>query len=117
MEDGSCIFCRIIKGEIPGDKVYEDDNFMAIKDINPKLKGHTIIFPKKHFKTFLDVPNSLGNEMIEAVKKTTLKLMDEEKAEGFNIHVNGFEAGGQLGNHVHLHIFPRKKDDGFKTCV
>jgi len=103
-----CIFCKIIKGEIPSEKVYEDDNFLAIKDIEPKVKGHTLLIPKKHFKTFLDVPNTLGNEMLDALKKTSLKLIQENQAESINLAVVGEDVA-----HYHLHILPRKKADGF----
>ena len=113
----NCIFCKIINKEISADIVYEDDNFMGIKDINPQVEGHSILIIKKHFKTMLDVPNSLGSELLEALKKMILKLMDEEKSEGFNLHVNGYEVAGQLVPHAHIHILPRKKDDGFKPCA
>ena len=103
-----CIFCKIVKGEIPCDKVYEDDNFLAIKDMGPKVKGHTLLIPKKHFKTMIDIPSSLGTELFDALKKTTLKLINEEKAESFNLVVVGEDV-----SHAHIHILPRKKNDGF----
>jgi len=104
-----CIFCKIIKKEIPAEEVYEDDNFIAIKDANPKVNGHTLLIPKKHFKTFLDVPSTLGNEMLDALKKTSLKLIQENQAESVNLAVVGEDVA-----HYHLHILPRKKADGFR---
>jgi len=115
MED--CIFCKIVNGEISTNKVYEDDNFIGILDANPKAEGHTLVIPKKHFKTLLDMPDSLGNELVEAVKKVSLKLIDDGKAEGFNVVVNNFSVAGQLVSHLHVHIVPRKKGDGFKLSV
>jgi len=112
-----CIFCKIVNGEVPSEKVYEDENFLAIKDVNPKVEGHTLLIPKKHFKIMLDMPSSLGNEMLDTVKKVALKLMDEEKAEGFNLIMNNYEVAGQIVPHAHVHILPRKKDDGFKVNV
>ena len=112
-----CIFCKIIKGEIESKKVYEDDNFFGILDANPKAEGHTLIMPKQHFKTILDMPNSLGNEMLEAVKKVALDLIQQGKAEGFNLVVNTNKAGGQLVDHVHVHIIPRKEGDGLKMIA
>ena len=112
-----CIFCKIVKGEIESKKVYEDDNFIGVLDVNPKTEGHTLIIPKKHFKTILDMPDSLGNEMLEAIKKVALKMIDEGKAEGFNLIVNTYEIAGQLVPHAHIHILPRKKGDGFKPCA
>jgi len=114
MKTEDCIFCKIVKGEIPSEKVYEDDNFIGILDINPESEGHTLIFPKKHFKTILDTPSSLGNEFFDAIKKVSLKLIEDGKAEGFNIVFNVYELAGQEINHVHAHIIPRKENDGCK---
>jgi len=110
----NCIFCKIVAGEIPSKKVYEDDNFIGFLDINQAVDGKTLVIPKKHYKTLLDMPSSLGNEMLEAVKKVALKLIDEGKAEGFNVLMNNFEVAGQVVPHAHIHILPRKKDDGLK---
>ena len=112
-----CIFCKIVSEEISSEKIYEDDNVIGILDANPKVEGHALIIPKKHFKTLLDIPNSLGNELIEAAKKIALKLIDEEKAEGFNLLMNNFEVAGQVIPHAHIHIIPRKKDDGVKNLI
>lgn len=104
-----CIFCKISKGEIPSEKIYENDNFFSIPDANQKVEGHGLIISKKHFETALDLPASLGMELLDCVKKTALKIMDEEKAEGFNLVQNNFESAGQVVKHFHLHILPRKK--------
>ena len=113
MED--CIFCKISKEEIPCKKVNEDENFLAFLDVNPQVEGHTLIMPKKHFETILDMPSSAGAELLDCVKKTALKLIDETKAEGFNVLNNNFESAGQVVKHVHFHILPRKKGDGFRV--
>jgi len=113
-EDNDCIFCKIVKGEIPSEKVYEDDSFIGFLDIKQTAEGKTILIPKKHFKTILDMPSSLGNEMLDAIKKISLKLIDEGKAEGFNLLVNTYEVAGQVVPHAHIHILPRKKDDGLR---
>jgi len=110
----NCIFCKIVKGEIPSEKVYEDDNFISILDMVPETEGHTLVIPKNHFKTILDLPNSLGNEFLEAIKNTTLKLMDKYKAEGFNIIFNNYKIAGQEVDHVHAHIMLRKQGDGMR---
>jgi len=115
MED--CVFCKIVKKESPAKIVYEDDNFFAIKDANPKTKGHSLVISKKHYKTLLDIPSSLLGEFLETSKKLALKLMNEEKAEGFNLVMNNYEIAGQIVPHVHLHILPRKKGDEFKIGV
>jgi len=114
MAKEECIFCKIVKGEIPAERVYEDDNFIGILDINPEMEGHTLIIPKKHFKTILDTPNSLGNEFLEAIKNVAMKLIKDKKADGFNIIFNVNKIAGQEVDHVHCHIIPRKENDGMK---
>ena len=115
MED--CIFCKIAKGEIDSKKVYEEDNFFGILDISPKADGHTLIVSKKHFKNILDVPSSLGGEMMDAVKKVGLDLINQGKGSGFNVCVNTGEAAGQTVSHFHLHIIPRKEGDELRGIV
>ena len=114
MED--CIFCKIVKSKIFADKIYEKDNFLSFPDVNPLIEGHSLVVSKKHFETFLDLPNTLGQELLDCIKKTSLKLMEKYRAEGFNVISNNFEVAGQIVKHLHFHIFPRKIDDGFKVC-
>ena len=112
MTNQECIFCKIVNGEIESKEVYEDDNFIGILDANPKAPGHTLIISKKHFRNILDMPTTLGNELLEATKKISLKLIKEGKAEGTNILINNEPSAGQLVFHMHAHIIPRKKGDG-----
>jgi len=116
MSSEDCIFCKIAKGKVDS-IIYENDNFFSIQDANPIIKGHSLVISKKHFETILDMPDSLGPELLDCIKKTALKLIDEFKAEGFNLHANTFKVAGQLVNHVHFHIFPRKEGDGFRSCA
>ena len=109
-----CIFCKIVSGEIPSKKVYEDENFMGILDVNPIAEGHTLIIPKKHFTNILEMPSSLGNEFIDAVKRAAVKIMGKCRAEGFNLGINTNESAGQIVFHLHAHVVPRKKGDGIK---
>lgn len=117
MEKSDCIFCKIVKGEIPCEKVFEDDNFIGIFDAKPKASGHTLIIPKNHYNNILDMPESLGNELLSAIKTISLKLIKEGKGEGFNIIMNNFPAAGQVVMHSHVHIIPRKTGDGLKGIV
>jgi histidine triad (HIT) family protein len=109
-----CIFCKIVKGEIPSTKTYESDNFIGILDINPVSENHTLIVPKQHYKTILDLPENLGSELITSIKKVSSKLIEEKKAEGFNIIQSNFEVAQQEVPHLYFHLLPRKKSDGFK---
>ena len=110
-----CIFCRISQGEIKTKKIiYENSNFFSIPDANPITKGHSLVISKKHFKTILDLQNSLGSELIDCIKNTSLKIIKETDSEGFNVINNNFEVAGQAVHHIHFHIIPRKKGDGLK---
>jgi histidine triad (HIT) family protein len=115
MED--CIFCKIVSGEIKSNIIYSDDNFIGFLDVNPKSEGHTLIVSKKHFKTILDMPSSLGTELLDAVKEIGLGLIKQDKAEGFNLIVNNGEVAGQVVHHAHIHIIPRKKGDGLRGLI
>ncbi len=115
--DKDCIFCRVVKGEILSTKVYENDNFIGILDIHPKAYGHTLLIPKSHFKTFLDMPVTLGNEMLEGVKHIGLDLIKQGKGEAFNVFVNNGEIAGQVVMHAHIHVIPRKQGDGLKSMA
>lgn len=110
-----CVFCKIAKGEIDSVKIYENDNFFSVPDANPVVDGHSLVISKKHFKTFLDMPDSLGPELSDCIKKTATILIDKTKAQGFNVVNNNFESAGQVVHHLHFHILPRKK--GGKTPI
>ncbi len=107
-----CVFCKIVRGYIKVRFIYENDSFLSFPDNNPKTIGHSLIIPKKHFETFLDIPSSLGMELIDCIKKTSLKLMQENNCGGFNILNNNFSVAGQVVKHFHVHILPRKNGDG-----
>ena len=114
MKSSNCIFCKIAKKEIPAKIVKESDNFIAFLDNFPKTKGHTLVIPKKHQVTLLDIPNKLGEEMLKMIKDVASKLMDERFGDGFNIGMNNLQCAGQVVMHAHVHIIPRKENDGLK---
>ena len=107
----NCIFCKIVAGEIPAERIWEDEEFMAFADIKPAGEGHTLVVPKKHFNTLMDLNESVSNKYIDAIKKTGEILMKKYNADGFNSVLNNGEAAGQIVHHVHFHILPRKKGD------
>lgn len=109
-----CIFCKIAKREVNSKRIYENENFFSIADQNPIKEGHSLVISKKHFETILDVPDSLGTELLDCIKTTALKLMDKYNCDGFNIVNNTNEVAGQVVKHVHFHIIPRMKNDGLK---
>ena len=107
----NCIFCKIARGEIPCNKIYENDEFFSVLDINPAVKGHSLVISKKHFKTSLELPNTLGPDLLDCIKGTSIKLKEKYGAEGFNIVTNIGKVANQAVYHVHFHILPRKKGD------
>ena len=112
----NCVFCRIAN-ENSEKKIYENLNFFSIFDKNPATDGHSLVISKKHFENILDIPDSLGPELLDCIKNTALILIKEKKANGFNVINNNFKAAGQLVNHVHFHILPRKENDGLKIDI
>ena len=106
-----CIFCSIINGDIPSYKVYEDDRFLAFLDISQAEYGHTLVVPKKHFDTFLDMDDETARDLIVLVKNLAKKIKKSTDACGINILNNNGKAAGQSVNHVHFHIIPRYEND------
>lgn len=103
-----CVFCKIIKGEIPSLKIYEDDSVLAFLDINPDCDGHTLIIPKKHFKDLDDIDIDTLTRINLAAKKVK-KLLEEK------LHCDGISLLQNNGNvqevkHYHLHLKPQYKD-------
>ena len=105
-----CIFCKIAKGEIPCEKIWEDKNFIAFADVHPVAEGHTLIIPKKHFENIFELPSLFGNEPLDTAKEQGLRLVKEKKAEGIKLVQNNGKAAGQEVMHFHLHIIPEKSD-------
>lgn len=107
-----CLFCKIVKGEIKGDMVYEDEKTMALLDIRPRSLGHTFVIPKEHYATLIDLPSDLVGPLFETVKKMAIKVKEASLADGLTIGMNQGKASGQEVDHLHIHIMPRFKDDG-----
>jgi histidine triad (HIT) family protein len=112
MED--CIFCRVIKGELPSSKVYEDDEVLAFLDVNPINKGHVLVISKEHQQFIADLDEKkLGKMMIIANKINKAIRRSEIKTEAVNLLLSDGEVAGQEISHAHLHIIPRFKEDNF----
>lgn len=108
MED--CVFCKIIKGEIPSEKVYEDDEIIAFKDIAPAAPIHILVIPKKHISTLLDVKEE-ENYLIGKIYQTINKIAKDMGIEddGFRVIVNCGENAGQEVMHIHFHMLAGRK--------
>lgn len=112
-----CVFCKIIKKEIPSEIVDESNSFIAIRDIHPKSPGHTLIIPKKHYVTLIDLPNKLGEELLSFTKHVATGLLEDKYGDAFNLIMNNLPAAGQIVMHAHLHIIPRKEKDGLHSLA
>jgi len=104
-----CIFCKIIAGEIPSQKVYEDESVYAFKDINPMAPVHILVVPKEHISTLLDI-NSDNSKVISHIYEVISNIAREYKLEdGFRVVSNCNENGGQTVFHIHFHILGGEK--------
>ncbi len=106
-----CLFCKIINGEIPTNKVYEDDDVLAILDISQAGKGHTLVMPKKHYANLYDCDEETLKKLITTVQKLAVHITTKLDAPGCNILQNNNEAAGQSIPHLHFHIIPRYEGD------
>lgn len=102
MED--CIFCKIIKGEIPSKKIYEDDKVIVIMDINPSVDGHVLVIPKKHVQDYLEMDNELLTHIYSVAKSLGPKLMDKLDVKALSLCINYGDS--QVVKHFHLHLLP-----------
>lgn len=108
MED--CLFCKIVKGEIPSENVYEDEEVLAFKDINPAAPIHILVIPKKHISNLLEVKQEDG-KIISKIYEVINKIAKEQKIEkdGFRVIVNCGKDAGQEVMHLHFHLLAGKK--------
>jgi len=107
-----CIFCQIVSGKIPSKKVYEDEQCIAILDINPAAKGHILLLPKEHYAIMPQMPDKELSHLYSVAKRLSQALLKGLKVSGTNLFVaNGLPAG-QRAQHFILHIIPRKEGDG-----
>lgn len=105
-----CVFCKIIKGEIPSQKVYEDDDILAFKDINPAAPIHILVVPKKHIESLLKLEEA-DYELVGKIQKVINNLAHELgiEEEGFRVIVNCGKDAGQEVMHLHYHLLAGRK--------
>ena len=112
------VFCKIIDGEIPCHKLYEDDDVLAFLDISQVTKGHALVISKKHFDNFLSTPQEIMHKVMDVAQRigqVDIKLLG---ARGVNILSNCYPAAGQSVMHFHVHVIPRYQEgEGFEITM
>ncbi|MBW2990017.1 HIT domain-containing protein [Candidatus Woesearchaeota archaeon] len=106
-----CIICRMVDGEIPVKKVYEDDDVLAILDFNGANPGHAFVIPKKHIPILEQIPNGLAGKLFNVANKISSAIFDSLNVEGTNIFVANGVSAGQMVAHFMINIIPRKNND------
>lgn len=110
-----CIFCKIVDGEVPCHKVYEDDATLAFLDIAPINHGHTLLIPKAHYTDIITTPEEVIVSLARVLPRVAQAVKEGSKADAFNVGVNSGRAAGQIVFHTHLHIIPRFTNDGYRS--
>ena len=107
-----CIFCKIVSGQIPSAKIYEDEIVVAFLDIGPISDGHTLVMPRQHFEKVHNCPPELLGQIWTRLGKIAGAVALAAGADGYNVLCNNGRAAGQVVDHLHFHIVPRKTGDG-----
>ncbi|MBU6310768.1 HIT domain-containing protein [Patescibacteria group bacterium] len=102
-----CIFCKIAAGDIPAEKVFEDERFVAFLDIHPVSPRHTLLIPKQHFRWFYEIPDDLSDGLFRTAKKVARTLKEETGSDYIKLGIVGTDIP-----HVHVHLIPRRIADG-----
>ncbi len=103
MKNESCIFCKIVSGEIPSKKIFEDEHTIAFLDIHPKAPGHTLLIPKDHYPWWTDMPDDLSDHLFHTAKSLGNKLKAEYNADYIRLGIVGTDVA-----HTHIHLIPLK---------
>lgn len=111
-----CVFCKIVAGQIPCTKVYEDERVLAFMDIAPLNKGHFLVIPKEHVETIAEIDPGLYGHMATVLCRIAKAVQAAVKPDGMNIMQLNGKAGNQVVPHVHMHLVPRLENDGLTIC-
>jgi len=115
MNSSDCIFCKIISGQIPSVKVYEDEVVFAFLDIGPVSDGHTLVVPKQHVEKLDTSPPDLLCQVSGRLARIAFAVTSAVKSDGYNVLCNNGRAAGQVVDHLHFHIIPRTVADNVFT--
>lgn len=117
MRDDHCIFCKIVKGEIPSYTIYEDDDFKVILDAGPASRGHSLILPKNHYANLFELDDETAEKVLPLAKKLAARMKEVLGCDGINLLQNNGETAGQTVHHFHVHLIPRYEKDNNKSLL
>ena len=112
MSESSCIFCKIVAGEIPALRVFEDDAVLAFLDVGPLAEGHVLVVPKQHYERLEDMSGDAVAAVTRHLPKLGRAVVKAMSVPGYNVLQNNGKESGQVVPHVHIHIIPRVAADG-----
>ena len=110
-----CVFCKIVSGEIPAQKVFEDTHSLVFLDINPTNEGHCLVIPKKHVIWFHELSSSEAHALIDCTQKTAKAILKALNCRSYNLILNASPIAGGEVQHVHFHVIPRNSKEEFQN--
>lgn len=111
MQNPDCLFCKIVAKQVPANVVYEDESSIAFLDITPRTTGHTVVIPKEHAPSVIELSEDKMGELFLAVKRVDELLLRTLTPDGVTIGINQGSASGQEIKHLHVHLMPRWHGD------
>jgi histidine triad (HIT) family protein len=111
MSHEDCIFCKVLAGEIPSERIYEDEHTVAVMDINPWTRGHAVVIPRKHAENLFEIEDDELEHVAVAAKRVATAMRDGLACDGVNLLQSNGAAAWQTIFHLHLHVIPRYEDD------
>ncbi len=112
-----CVFCGIVRGELPSYRVFEDDDVLAFLDIQPVTAGHTLVVPRRHVPDLLAMPDGMAGPLFIAVGRIARAAARAHGADGVNVLQASGGAAGQTVHHLHVHVVPRRSGDGLRLHI
>ncbi len=111
MDRQNCIFCKIVAGELPAAKLYENEGVLAFLDMGPLSEGHTLVIPKAHHATLADCPAPILSDVASSLGRIARAVVAVTGCDGYNLLNNNGRVAGQVVDHLHFHIIPRVAGD------
>ena len=117
MAHDKCIFCMVLDGELPSEKIYEDEHAVAVMDINPWTRGHAVVFPRRHAKDLFEIEDDQLAAVVQAAKRVATMMRDTLGCDGVNLLQSNGPAAWQTIFHLHFHVIPRYDGDPLKLPI